>query len=147
MRKARSRVFRMLKLRLHSEHEIVSKLEKNHFSQEIINQTVGYFKDLQFIDDRLFAQKWIESRLLKPFGFIRIAFELKNKGIHQDIIDEEITKYKDEYPETEAVCDLAKKRAHKYRNLEPEKIKQRVYGYLSRRGFSPNTIYKAIQDL
>ena len=99
------------------------------------------------VDDRQFTRKWIASRLNKPFGIHRIRFELKEKGITPDLIKEELEQAMSEYSEMDVVARLAKHQALKHRDIPREKVKQRVYGYLLRRGFNPAIVMKAIQGI
>lgn len=145
--KARESVYRLLKYRPRSEKEIADKLKIQGFDEATIDETIRYFKSLKVIDDRQFARGWISSRLNKPFGSKRIHYELSQKGISLPIIKEELSKAFDAYSEADAVLNLARKRAQKYKNIEPAKAKQRLFGYLSRRGFCAETIYKAIDQL
>ena len=140
-------VFRMLKLRLYSEKEIRDRLKKKQIEPQVIDDTVRYFKDLEFIDDRKFAKQWIVSRLMKPFGLSRIQFELKVKGIDDDVIAEEFAAAGKNFLEDEVVLKLAQKRASVYHRIPKEKVKQRVYGYLVRRGFGSYAIGKAIREI
>ena len=145
--KTRNTVFRLLKFRLRSEKEILEKLKAKNLPVSVIRQTIHYFKDLDLIDDRRFAQEWTSSRLKKPFGINRIRLELKTKGIDPTIIETTIKEATDKYKELEVVTRLARHRASKYKNIDSKKIQQRVYGYLLRRGFSMNVIIKAIKIL
>ena len=52
-----------------------------------------------------------------------------------------------EYREIDVAGRLAKHQALKHRDIPREKVKQRVYGYLLRRGFNPAIVMKAIQDI
>lgn len=145
--KARYVVYSLLKFRLRSEREIREKLKHKKFSEEIIDETISYFAQLGLIDDRQFASRWIASRLHKPFGARRIQHELIDKGIERNIIEDEIKHAQESYCEEDIVFDLARERRRKYEGLDPQKAKQRLFGYLSRRGFSPDVIYKAINRL
>lgn len=145
--KARNIVFRLLKFRFHSEEEVRKKLTAKNLPDSVIKQTIQYFKDLGLIDDRRFAQQWISSRLKKPFGINRIRLELKKKGIDSLIIQETLKEATKHYEESEVVTTLARYWASKYKNIAPEKIRQRVYGYLLRRGFNINTIIQVIKSI
>ena len=145
--KAQNTVFRLLKFRLHSEKEICDKLKAKKLPVAVINKTIRHFKNLDLIDDRQFAQHWTASCLKRPFGINRIRLELKKKGINPDIIDEVIKTVTGQYDELEVVIQLAKYRASKYKNVDPQKVKQRVYAYLVRRGFKMNIIIKAIKNI
>jgi len=140
-------VFRLLKFRIRSEKEIRNKLKAKRLADNIIDETVSYFKELDLIDDRRFAKEWISSRLLKPFGIKRIRHELEAKGIECDTLEEELKKAFQDNREEDIVFQLAKNQAGKYKGIEPLKAKQRIFGYLSRRGFNTDAIYKAIKQL
>jgi len=145
--KARFIVYSLLKYRLRSEREIRNKLKLKKFSEDIIDDTVTYFAQLGLIDDRQFATRWIASRLNKPFGARRIQHELIDKGIERNIVEDEIKHAQESCCEEDIVFDLARQRRMKLEGVDPQKIKQRLFGYLSRRGFSPEAIYKAINRL
>ena len=144
---AKTAVERLLKIRLRSQKEILDKLKLKNFSAPVIEETIEYFKKLNLINDRQFAQKWIESRLLKPFGINRIRFELRNKGIDEDIIQEELEDLKNNLPEEEIVEAVAKRRAENYKGIDRTKLKQRLYGYLVRKGFRGPAIFKALKKI
>ena len=144
---AKGYIFRLLKIRFRSEKEVRDKLRKKGFSEPTADDAVGYFKGIDLINDRLFAQKWIAWRLNKPFGIHRIRFELKEKGIAPELIKEELGQAMLEYREIDVAGRLAKHQALKHRDIPREKVKQRVYGYLLRRGFNPAIVMKAIQDI
>jgi len=45
------------------------------------------------------------------------------------------------------VRDIARKKINAYRNIEPVKAKRRVFSYLLRRGFSPDIVIDAINQI
>ncbi len=145
--RAKTVVFRMLKVRLRSEKEVVDKLDGKDFPADVIQKTVRYFRDTGLLDDRLFARGWIASRLKKPLGFSRIRRELKMKGLSDDIVQEECARVADDYDEQESIHALAERRMRQYRTLDRVKAQQRLYAYLARRGFSSGLIYKVIREI
>jgi len=142
--KAKAVVHRLFKFRIRSIHEIRTKLKDKGFSRELSEQTVEFFIKCEMLDDEVFAKAWITSRLNKPMGLRRIKQELKEKGIADEIIAGELTKTKADYDETEAVLGVIKRRTQIFQGLDPIKIKRRMEGYLLRRGFSTETIYKTL---
>ena len=144
LQKARDYAFLLLKFRLRSEREIYARLKKKKFDEEIIKQTVSFLKNKGFIDDSVFAKAWIESRLKKPLGLRRIRQELNLKGVDKEIIDSQISEVKKDYPEEELVKKIAQERFKRLKGIEPRSAKRRVYTYLLRRGFSPETIINAL---
>ena len=145
--KAKQTVYKLLDFRLRSEQELRDKLKSKALPVPIIEQTIDYFHELDLVNDQRFAREWISSRLKKPFGLNRIRLELQKKGIDALIIQEALNTASEEFNELETVTALARHRAKKYKGLEPQKLKQRLYGYLTRRGFTANTVLKAINSL
>jgi regulatory protein len=53
-----------------------------------IKQTVNRLCELRYLDDRAYAQRWIESRLArKPMGRERLKVELLTRGITESLAD------------------------------------------------------------
>lgn len=147
LHKAKIIGLRLLKFRLQSEQELHDKLKAKNLPIPVIEQTIQHFNDLGFVNDQQFARQWTSSRLKRPFGLNRIRMELKKKGINAAIIQETLDEAAQNYEELAVVTALIQHRASKYQDIAPDKIKQRLYGYLQRRGFNTNIIIKAINIL
>jgi len=63
------------------------------------------------LDDRAFAKAWIRYRQARPYGAQKIRMELRQKGIDEDTIREELSVAFGEYAEEEVVLELARRRA------------------------------------
>lgn len=147
LQKAKNYAFLLLKYRLRSEEEIYRRLKKKKFDEEIIKETIAYLKDRGFLNDRIFARTWIESRLSKPLGLTRIKQELKSKGIDVEIINEQFKAIKNNYAEEDIVLKIAKERIKRFKEIDRRKAKRRVFAYLLRRGFSADVVIDAINRL
>ena len=144
--KARAYAFLLLKFRLRSEKELAQRLRQKGFSEELSQDTVSFLKNKQFIDDRVFAKGWIYSRLKRPFGLRRIKQELVEKGLDKETIAETFAQVKEDYDEGSIVKRLAEQRFSRLKGVESIKAKQRVYAYLTRRGFSPDLIGDVVKN-
>ncbi len=142
--KAREYAFLLLKYRLRSEKEIRDRLRRKKFPENIIRETVLFLKEKKFLDDKVFARVWINSRLKKPLGLRRIRQELKVKGIEEEIINHRIGEARKSYPESEVIELLALARIAKQKGVEPVKARNRTFAYLIRRGFSPEIIAEVL---
>lgn len=145
--KARAYAFLLLKFRLRSEAELIARLKQKGFSEGLAQDTVDFLKDKEFIDDRLFAFGWVASRLKRPLGIRRIKQELLGKGLDKQIIEDSLEQAKKGYNETQTVNQLARQRFVRLSGIDPQKAKARVYGYLMRRGFSPDVVSEIIKQL
>jgi len=144
---ARDYAFLLLKFRQRSEKELLDRLRKKRFDPGVNAKVLGFLKERKFIGDSEFARAWIESRLKKPFGLFRIKRELVLKGVDEKIIEEQVSKFRGEYSESEIVLKLAVSKLSKLRNIPAESARRRVYAFLARRGFSPETIKEALEQI
>jgi len=147
LQKARNYAFLLLKFRQRSEGELYRRLKKKKFEEEVITKTISFLKDKRFIDDELFAKSWIESRLKRPLGLRKIENELNIKGVDRKIIERQILEIKKHYTEEEIVNRVAQERFSKFKGIEQQAAKRRLYGYLLRRGFSPEVISGVVNQL
>jgi regulatory protein len=145
--KARDYVFLLLKFRLRSEKEILLRLKKKGFSSGVASEVIAFLKEKQFIDDNAFAKAWINSRLKRTYGLRRIKQELKQKGIDNQVIETQLLNLGDSYTEAEIVENLIKGKLSKLKGLDPDVARRRIYGYLIRRGFSPEIAASSLNRL
>jgi regulatory protein len=145
--KAKEYAFFLLKFRLRSEYELTQRLRQKGFAEETCRETVDFLKDRKFIDDRVFARGWVTGRLKRPFGLKRIRVELLQKGLAKEVIEETFAGIKAGYDEPGIISQLARQRFSRLKGIDLIKAKQRVYGYLMRRGFSPDLIRDAVSKL
>jgi regulatory protein len=147
LEQAREYAFFLLKFRLRTEKELFQRLTKKGFSGDCVKQALEFLKEKRFIDDRLFAKAWVESRLKKPLGFRRLAMELKIKGVDEKIIDSRLDEAKKGYSEEAVVKEIIRQKQEKTRGIDPLKAKKRIYSYLLRRGFSPEVVIDSVSRL
>jgi regulatory protein len=140
LQKAKNYAFLLLKFRPRSEKEIILRLKRKKFQDQIIKEAVSFLKEKNFIDDQSFARAWVQSRIRRPLGLRRISQELKIKGISQETIDKQIAAAKESYCEESIVAKIAKDRFSKLKTIEPDKARRRIFDYLLRRGFSPDIV-------
>lgn len=145
----RNYLFRLIKFRMRSEKELRDKLKNKHYEPSTIEELISYFKGLGYCDDGEFARSWINYRLSKPLGLRAIEVELRQKGIGREIINELISEKKSILNELDIARELAKARLEKLKGKKDkdDKIKQKLYHYLSRRGFSGDIVGEVINQI
>jgi len=144
LEKARNTCFRLLKFRPRSEYELRLYLKKKKFSHEVIEEVTRSFLNNGLIDDSVFAKLWIESRIKRPLGLRRIIFELKTKGISDDIINDATSKYGSSENEEKIVEELVSRKLKAMHGLDREKKKSRLWGLCLRKGFSKEVVYEVL---
>jgi len=102
-----------------------------------VETVLGRLTEAGYLDDRVFAQNYIQSRFTShPSGRRLLEMKLRAKGIPTTAIRETLAEIEPEAEEA-AAQDLAKKKAATLKNLEPMVRKRRIFQFLINRGFSP----------
>ncbi|MDP2938973.1 MAG: regulatory protein RecX [Candidatus Omnitrophota bacterium] len=145
--RAKQIAFQLLKFRNRSIQEIKDRLKRKSFPDDIILQTIVFLVRLRYLNDEEFALSFAQSRLAKPLGFRRIFFELEQKGVDREIIEQTLEKLKQGHSEEDIIEKLAKERFKKLKSIEKYKAKNRVYAFLVRRGFNPELVKGVMEKL
>ena len=142
---AKNTALRLLSFRRRTEKEVKEKLQKKGFDEKTIKKTIEKLKEYDLINDLEFATAWVKDRLAyKQRGRRLLKQELWKRGIKKEIIDQvtqELCKDEDK-----SAIELLEKIKNRYKNLEPQVAKRRMYGFLLRRGFSYETINQAMHN-
>ena len=154
--------FHFISFRPRSEKEIRDFLTKKVHGKSVdngkrIEQVLERLRELEYLDDVKFIRWWVEQRsTYRPKGRRLLEQELLNKGIDKNLIVESLKTLSTTSPaggEKEFMneIDLAKKAIKKklklWEKLPRLVFKQKVYAFLSRRGFSWDTIHQVIDSL
>lgn len=146
---ARVVAFRFLGYAARTRSEIEQRLLKDEFPPSIVAQMLGELEGMGYLDDADFARHWVEDRAdRKRYGRTRLAAELNRKGIDRVTASEAL----DAIEEEDEVRRAAQAAATRW---TPESLKlldtvtlmkekNRISGFLMRRGFSWQTIKKVL---
>ena len=142
LHEARQYAFLLLSYKARTTSELKQRLARKGFSPDIVSSTLRRLAELKMIDDAGFARRFAEDRInIGHKGKWRVRGELLKRGIDRKQIDEAIAEAPDE---TAAAKEVAAKYVSRNRRLEPDVLKRRLYAFLARRGFSPDTIRTVI---
>lgn len=135
--------FRLLGYRDRSEKEMCEKLLQKGFSEKVALEAVDYLKDKGFIDDRRFAEILRKNAVeRKHLGKRGTRSYLMNKGIAVDIAEDILG---DDEDYLDAAKSFVEKKLRNMKVYDGETMKGRLWGMLSRRGFSYDTIDKVLK--
>jgi len=152
IKEARDYAFRLLSYRSRSSQEMLERLLKKGYENEIVQEVVKDLKRLNYLDDLSFARDWVEARLKQNRGRILIRRELLKKGIDREVIENSIAQglKKIDSSEDELAWQAIEKRISRYQKLDKTKAYRRIKDFLIRRGFSleatQNTLDRFFQD-
>lgn len=128
-----------LSLRERSEREIVSRLRRSCYDEEVIARVMETLQRHGFVSDSRFAEQWVNRRAGK-YGRGRIAQELKMKGVSGEDAQKALTEFAEEDELT-----AAKKQAEKItRRVQGDR--QKIIQALVRRGYSWALARKAAEE-
>lgn len=144
---AKKVAMKFLKRRLKTQKEIEYKLKEQGFDFTVIEQTIKFLKEYEYVDDREYSRLFIEEKLkLNGYGINRIKTLLNQKGVKEyDYIDflEEV----DLDIEFENALELATKKLNSIYEDDEYKIKRKLFSYLSYRGFNYDVINRVLREI
>lgn len=137
------KTLRFVGLRPRSQKEILFYLQKKTSNEKIIKKVLGDLTNLGLVDDKAFVDWWLDQRAaFRPKGKRALIMELKQKGIDNDLIQKAVAEKVDE---KEAAASLVEKKLRVWARLPREICREKLTGFLARRGFNWQTI-KLILD-
>jgi regulatory protein len=146
--RARTDALRLLRFRPRSVKEMIQRLKQKCHRGSIIARVIGELEEKKLLDDRAFAKLWIGDRIsLKPSGKSLVARELKSKGIADAVIEGAFEEFRGAYDEYGIARPLALKKAERLKGIDKEKAMKRLMDFLSRRGFSYDTIRRILKEI
>jgi regulatory protein len=146
--KAKTYAYRLLGFTARSEKELKQKISDKGYNQKIANRVIRELKREGLVDDKKFAILWIKTRLEhNPRSLSAIKHELLSRGVDRDTAEGLLDGFKSSFDEEEAVKNLLKGRMYAVKGLDRQKAKQRLYGFLKRRGFANQIILKTLSNV
>jgi len=138
---AYQQALKLLNYRPRTESEIRQNLKKRGTSDEVIEAVLRRLHDAGLVDDKAFARLWVENRSdMRPRSQRALAYELKQRGVDREVIAETLEGLND----AELAYQAALQQARKYRNLDWQEFRQKMYAFLSRRGFDYSVSAEAV---
>lgn len=127
---------RYLEHRPHSVAEIRLKLQARSVPDHVIDAVIEIFLRNGLLDDKRFAQAWVENRNeFRPRGKRALAFELRQRGLDSETIENTLN----DLDEEELAYQAGNKLARRLEGLEWAEFRQKLSGFLARRGFDYQT--------
>ena len=148
LKKAKNQAMKYLSYKDRSKWEINQYLEKKKHSHLVIQQTLEYLENLNYVDDQQFALQWGQFNInKKKLGRNRLYLELLNKGIDRKILENIVSTLYKNNPEIQLAKECAIKKWESLKGVEADKKERRLFQHLKRRGFSADIIYQSLTTL
>ncbi len=129
----------LLSRREHSTYELTLKLKKRNFDMDEITAALDRLQQENLQSDSRFIESVVNSRVSAGFGPVKIKYELRQKGISVEWVDDYFSGMTVEWEQL-----MAAQRSKKFGQIIPvdyrEKMKQARF--LQNRGFSTESVMR-----
>ena len=146
--KARAQALLLLKFRPRSESELRDRLLRKRFDPALVDSLLEEFKKRDLVNDVKFAKYFAASGMAaKPVGPRVLVSRLKSKGISSEVAVSAVQEAAGGVDEFETARELALSRVSHLKGLTKEAAQRRLFGFLGRRGFSSEVVYKVVREV
>ena len=145
LKRAKLRCMNLLKSRDYTEHQLAAKLKQGLYPEEIIGAAVAYVISYGYVDDIRYAKTYIECAG-QAKSRRQIESDLMRKGVSKENIERAYEQCSEEdsvTAEEELIHKLLEKKHFDRQNATYEEC-QKMVGFLYRKGFVLDQIYKVI---
>jgi regulatory protein len=144
------RALNALTSRARSAKELERWLANKKQAREYIAPTIEKLTELGFLNDAEFAKQFARSRAVgRGMSKRRIQAELARRGVSRDLADIALAEVTDEeqIDESAQIQAIADKKMRSLAKLAPDVQRRRLYGFLARKGYSPDLVMSTVRDL
>jgi regulatory protein len=125
---------KVISYRPRSVREVQKKLKENGFDDTVIQSVIGRLGEIGLLEDKAFAQAWIENRtVFRPRSRRLMAMELRQKGVPDEVVQDALA---DAVDDETLAYQSAVQYARRLKNLEWQEFRKKLSAFLMRRGFS-----------
>jgi len=136
--------FLYLSYRPRSESELRERFRQRGFGSDTQEAVITRLKELGLVDEMAFAQFWADNRQsFSPRSRWLTKLELRRKGVANDVIDQVVSNIGDD----DSAYRAALSKARSLPQSDYQDFRQRLGGYLKRRGFSYQVIDDTVERL
>jgi len=140
-RQARADALAFLSRRERSRREVQTHLLKKGYAKPTVVQVLKRLDEENYLDDDRFCALWIQCRQrTRPKGVYALRYELKQKGIGDEMIQLHIGQVDEE----SAAWDAVQSKLKRWAGLDRRRFVSRAGGFLQRRGFGSHVVRRTI---
>ncbi|WP_018127792.1 regulatory protein RecX [Balneola vulgaris] len=146
--KVREYLIGLLSRRDHASFELKQKGLKKDYSAQILDELIYELEQKGYINNHSFAVKYVHDKYeFNKWGPTKIRIELQKKKLSANIIEQALDEVFSEVDQIETIHALILKKKPALLRTEAFKRKKKIFDFLVRKGFSPNTILKQMDYL
>jgi regulatory protein len=142
--KAYQQALNLLSYRPRSEAEVRKKLEQRGVAESMIAEVLERLRRSGLVDDARFARDWAENRSeFRPRSRRALTIEMRQRGLDNESISQAVADLDDE----QLAYQAALKHSRKLTGLDWQVYRQKLAGFLARRGFNYEVIAPVVRRL
>ncbi|EAT11184.1 regulatory protein RecX [Bermanella marisrubri] len=139
----RRKAVELLARREYSFAELEKKLLPLSSDETLVYNALDWMVENGLQSDQRFATMYVRSKALSGYGPIRIRMELKQKGVSESLMELAFDELANELDWIATVDQQIEKKSRNLDLADP-KDKNKLMGYMQRRGFSLDQIYSGL---
>lgn len=143
-KRIRERCLYLLKSMDRTEYQVRTKLRQGFYPEELIDRAVGWLEKLHYLDDVRYTENYLRSHGTKK-SRLQLQQDLTRRGVDTTTIKDGLAQM-DDVDEEALIRRWIEKKKVDPENCSP-KERQRLYGFLLRKGFSHAQIGKVMRGL
>ena len=148
--KCKNTALKIIEKSYKTEKEIRDKLIEKGYEADVIDPTIKFLREYNFINDESYTRMYVKDRL-RSQGSQKIKYALMRKGIDEESIKNELDNI-DRDSEKEIAMELAQKKYNQLSKRESDKYKlwNKLCRYLVGRGYDyslAKSVVKSILDV
>ena len=151
----RGKALRKLSFSMRTENEIREFLKENYDDKELIEDTISFLKEFNYLNDVSYSVSFFKREKLKMKSKKRIISELKTKGVKESDIESAVELMENSSEEkAEEDIETAKKIMNKMVNEQKnagksldDKFKGKLMRRLISKGYDNSICYKILSEV
>ena len=139
----RAAALRLLGRREHSREELRRRLRRSGHPEALVERVLEALAREGLQDDRRFAEAYARSRRERGYGPLRVAVELRQRGVARELVERVLAEQGEEEP-WEAALERARRRRFGAAPPRPGAERARQARFLQQRGFPLEQVLRAL---
>jgi len=139
---AMNRALHFLGYRARSRREVCDRLRRYGYGEETVEGVVGRLEELGYLDDEEFARTATREKA-RRYGPRRVLADLRRSGVGAHLAQKAVDEWFAGRSELEEARSAA---ARRYNRGGSDAEARRVYGFLVRRGYSPDVCAEVARE-
>ena len=144
---ARTILLRRLEAAPRTRAQLATTLRERDVPDDVAARVLDRFEEVGLVDDRLFAQMWVDSRQAGRLLSRRaLSAELRRRGVADDLVRDAVESVSAE-DELEAARAIVRRKARGVVGLPRATQVRRLSGALARRGYGPGIAAQVVREV